>query len=74
MVAFEPLMIGNEVAWWEGVEVSLDVVRLADMAVHDLKEIFKTQFVPNITREMMRDKFRKLRQEGMGVHSYANVL
>lgn len=64
-------MIRNALAWWHGVDASLDNGKLDAMIVHDFREIFEAQFVLDTIREWMRDQFMELHQGVMGVHAYA---
>lgn len=60
-------MIGNALSWYPGVEVCLDESRLDTMTVQKLCEILDSQFVPDTTRELIRE----FRQSGMSVYAYA---
>lgn len=40
------------------------------MMVYEFIKIFEVQFVPNTTKELMRDQFRELQQAGIGIHAY----
>lgn len=54
-------MIGNTFTWWQGVEASLDEAQLVSMIVQEFREIFEELYILDMTRELMRDLFKKLR-------------
>lgn len=41
------------------------------MTVQEFCKIVEAQYVPNTTKELMRDLFRELRPGGIGVYAYA---
>lgn len=62
-------MIGNIFSQWQGVKASLDDQRLVDMTLADFRVLFKGQFVPDTTREIIRDQFWDFYQ-GVNVQAY----
>lgn len=63
-------MVGNTLAWWQGDKAILEDHRFFAMTIWEFRELFDASYVPNSTRELMRDQFRELRHNCMNVQAY----
>lgn len=44
------------------------------MTIQEVYDIFEAHYVLNMTRDLMGDKFREVRQGGVGVQAYTRCL
>lgn len=64
-------MVGNALAWSQGIEDSMLKEALATMEVAEFRILFEAQYIPDTIKGPMKDQFRELRLGGMSVQVYA---